>query len=30
MLEDPYPNAYFKTIDGMKIYFKRVEISDDK
>jgi methionyl-tRNA formyltransferase len=29
MLADPYPNAYFKTIDGKKIYLKWVEVSED-
>jgi len=27
MLEDPYPNAFIKTIDGKKILIKRAEIS---
>lgn len=29
MLADPYPNAYFKTIDGKKIIIKEAVISDD-
>ena len=28
MLEDPYPNAYFKTIDGKKISIKLAELDD--
>jgi methionyl-tRNA formyltransferase len=26
MLADPYPNAYFKTIDGRKLIFKNVQL----
>lgn len=29
MLEDPYPNAYIKTIDGKKLLLKMVEVSDE-
>jgi methionyl-tRNA formyltransferase len=29
MLADPYPNAYFKTVDGKKMYFKLIQISED-
>lgn len=29
MLADPYPNAYFKTVDGKRLVFKRVEVVDD-
>lgn len=28
MLEDPYPNAFFKTIDNKKLLIKMAEISD--
>jgi methionyl-tRNA formyltransferase len=28
MLQDPYPNAYFRTYDGKKIVLKSVEIED--
>ncbi len=28
MLQDPYPNAYFKTNDGKRILFKSIEIED--
>ncbi len=29
MLEDPYPNAFLKTIDGKKIFIKLAEMSED-
>ena len=29
MLADPYPNAYFNTIDKKKIFFKIVDLNDD-
>ena len=28
MLQDPYPNAYFKSKDGKRIIFKSIEIED--
>lgn len=30
MLADPYPNAYFMTSDGKKLFFKKVELSKDQ
>ena len=30
MLEDPYPNAYIKTIDGKKLLLKLVEVENEK
>lgn len=30
MLQDPYPNAYIRTIDGKKLKLKLSEVSDDK
>lgn len=29
MLADPYPNAYFRTVDGKRLLFKHVELADD-